>query len=201
LASTSELGRPLAFGRALDVGCGLGRVTRALSARFGECVGVDIADRMVERARELNGDRTNCTFVSATDLSAFVPSSFDLVYSRLVLQHLPSPAAARRLIGELLRVTSSDGLAVFQVPRSIPARNRLQFRRRLWTALRAAGVTPRFAYERLRLHPIGLIAVPEDDVRATVERAGAVVGLVEPDDQAAPPARSFRYFAWPAQAP
>src|SRR5688572_28220560 len=41
--------------RALDFGCGPGRLTQALSLHFGEAVGVDISGPMVELAEQLNG--------------------------------------------------------------------------------------------------------------------------------------------------
>src|SRR5262249_14322414 len=43
----AQLGHPQQYRRALDFGCGLGRVTRALADRFEECVGVDISENMV----------------------------------------------------------------------------------------------------------------------------------------------------------
>ncbi|MHB1309788.1 MAG: class I SAM-dependent methyltransferase [Limisphaerales bacterium] len=37
---------------ALDFGCGVGRLTRALAARFERVHGVDISDTMIQHARE-----------------------------------------------------------------------------------------------------------------------------------------------------
>jgi 2-polyprenyl-3-methyl-5-hydroxy-6-metoxy-1,4-benzoquinol methylase len=39
-------------GRALDFGCGAGRLTQALAKRFARCTGVDIAASMLEAARK-----------------------------------------------------------------------------------------------------------------------------------------------------
>ena len=47
---------------ALDFGCGLGRLTRSLSRRFETAVGLDISEKMVEQARELNVDFPGCEF-------------------------------------------------------------------------------------------------------------------------------------------
>src|ERR1700734_2237527 len=41
-------------GKALDFGCGVGRVTQALAPRFTSCVGVDISRQMIDKARSLN---------------------------------------------------------------------------------------------------------------------------------------------------
>ena len=38
----------------LDVGCGVGRFTRALAGRFREAIGVDVSDEMIARAAEFN---------------------------------------------------------------------------------------------------------------------------------------------------
>jgi tRNA/tmRNA/rRNA uracil-C5-methylase (TrmA/RlmC/RlmD family) len=48
-----RLGRPQQRERALDFGCGVGRITRALAQHFEEAVGVDISKDMVRRAQEL----------------------------------------------------------------------------------------------------------------------------------------------------
>jgi SAM-dependent methyltransferase len=197
LISAEALEATATFGRALDFGSGLGRLVRAMSARFDECVGIDVSPCMVERARELNADRANCTFsVGRGPAIEYEPRSFDFVYSRLVLQHL-SRSSALRAVAELVRVAKPDGLVVFQLPWHLPLRNRLQPRRRLWHTLRALGLPPRFLRERLLLHPVSLIAVPESAVRAVVETAGARIALSEPDDEAAPPSRSYRYFVRP----
>jgi ubiquinone/menaquinone biosynthesis C-methylase UbiE len=93
-------------GIALEVGCGLGRVSRALAGRFEEVVGVDIAEGMVRRARELHADVPNLRFVRAPgdDLAFAGSTRFDLVYSRLMLQHLPGPASVREHLVEFIRV-------------------------------------------------------------------------------------------------
>ena len=49
--------------RALDFGCGVGRVTQALAGHFAEVVGVDIARSMLARARRLNGFGSRCLYV------------------------------------------------------------------------------------------------------------------------------------------
>ncbi|MCL4517913.1 MAG: class I SAM-dependent methyltransferase [Thaumarchaeota archaeon] len=101
--------------RALDFGCGVGRVTQGLSAYFEEVVGVDISPRMIELAKRHDGS-SKCAFIAnpRPDLSAFPDGTFDLVYSNITLQHMD-----RHLIElymkEFLRVVSSDGVVVFQL--------------------------------------------------------------------------------------
>ena len=106
--------------RALDFGCGVGRVTRALATRFGEVVGLDISPEMVRLAKAYNEDRPGCTFaVNTSDRIAQPTGAFDFVYSRLVLQHIP-PGLASGYVAELVRVLSPCGLLVFQLPTPEP---------------------------------------------------------------------------------
>jgi SAM-dependent methyltransferase len=197
LERTAALGGPARRGRALDFGCGAGRLTRALSLRFDEAVGVDVSPEMVRRARELNGDRDNVELVvnAAPDL-AFLPSrSFDLAYSNIVLQHLPSSDLAASFARELLRVTAPDGVAVFQAPDAIPLRFRLQPLRRAYAGLRRLGVPARALILRTPLQPMRMTPLPRARVEALVADAGADLLAVEPDG-----AFGFRYYATGAAA-
>ena len=116
LATLDELGIDPS-GRALDFGCGAGRLTQALGALFDDVVGVDVAPAMIEIAEEHNrlGDR--CTYVlnQAEDLSVFPDSQFDFVYSNIVLQHVGTKLAMG-YITEFLRVAKPGSIVMFQVP-------------------------------------------------------------------------------------
>jgi len=116
--SLDELGRPLGRRRALDFGCGVGRLTQALCGHFEECVGVDIAPSMIRLAKRYNRHQRRCRYdVNDTiDLRRFEDGCFDLVYSNLVLQHM-RPELARGYVREFLRVVNVGGLAVFTLPR------------------------------------------------------------------------------------
>ena len=167
------LERPLKRRSALDFGCGAGRLTRALAEHFDRSVGVDVSPTMVEHARRLNADQP-CEFVAndQPDLCGFRDDDFDLVYSRLVLQHMPSPHAILRYVGELVRVLAPGGLLAFEVATHIPLQHRLQPRPRLYGILRRSGVSPETLYHRLNLHPIRMSFVPADRVEAGLTGAG-----------------------------
>ena len=126
LAAGARHGVPAARARALDFGCGVGRLTRALAERFDEVLGLDLSGAMVERARELNADRPNCRFeVNATaELPALGNGSFDLVLSLITLQHVSDRAAVRSYLRELARVLAPGGLLAVQVPVHVPRRVR-----------------------------------------------------------------------------
>jgi len=70
------------YGRVLDVGCGSGAISLALSDLFDEVVGIDISERALEFARmnaALNG-RENCRF-HYSDLYSEVRGQFDMIVS------------------------------------------------------------------------------------------------------------------------
>lgn len=110
------LGLAVPSGRALDFGCGVGRLTRALTAYFDECVGVDVAESMIDRARGFD-EAGDCRFIvnRSSDLALFDSNSFHFVGSFLVLQHM-SEELAKRYIAEFVRVLLPGGLGAFQIP-------------------------------------------------------------------------------------
>jgi ubiquinone/menaquinone biosynthesis C-methylase UbiE len=172
-----RLGHPELRQRALDFGCGVGRITRALAQHFDEAIGVDIAEDMVSRARELNADKPGVSFVVnvASDLARFDDAAFDLVFSSIVLQHVPDRSTIEGYVAEFCRVVRPGGLVMFQLPTHIPAVYRTQWRRRLYGGLRRLGVGARFLYRRLRLFPIAMSYVPEPAMVRLIESTGASV--------------------------
>ena len=197
LEVTERLGRPRRHERALDFGCGVGRVTRALGLRFGEAIGIDISAGMIEHARRLNEGFPTCDFRlnAAADLAQLDGDSFDLVYSSIALQHIPTVAEVERYITELVRVARPDGLVVFGLPTHIPFPWSLQPRRRAYSALRQLGLSEGWMLRRTPLTPMRMTRVPESDVRALLGRVGATVLETETIDEG--PVSSLRYYASP----
>lgn len=114
-----ELGIHPGGGRALDFGCGAGRLSNALATHFDEVVGVDISEPMLTEARRLDRSDGRITFRlnERPDLSSFDDNTFDLVYTDLVLQHLP-PELAESYVREFARITRAGGVLVLGVPES-----------------------------------------------------------------------------------
>jgi ubiquinone/menaquinone biosynthesis C-methylase UbiE len=193
-----SLGRPARGERALDFGCGVGRLTRALSARFDSAVGVDISAGMVDQAQRLNEGFPACDFrVNATaDLAQLETGSFDFVCSSIALQHIPTIQEIECFVTEFLRVARSDGLVVFGLPYYIPSLWSFQPRRRVYALLRQLGVSERWMLRRTPLTPMRMTTVPEADVRVLLEREGAPVLHTERIDEG--PIRALRYYVSPA---
>ncbi len=104
-------------GKALDFGCGVGRLTQALAAYFPEVHGVDISESMIKLAQEYNQKDTRCVYHLNTknDLKIFADATFDFVYSKITLQHMER-RYAENYLKEFLRVLKPGGLIVFQLP-------------------------------------------------------------------------------------
>src|SRR2546425_513901 len=121
MADLDRLRPSLRRGSALDFGCGVGRITRALSEHFESVVGIDIARSMIAQARVLKRSYPRCRFVvnRAPHLRQFPTGGFDVAYSRLVLQHLPPPAVTRDG-RELIRGLAPGGALMFQLPTEMP---------------------------------------------------------------------------------
>jgi len=116
----------------LDIGCGLGRLTRRLNDLFGHVVGVDVSSEMVKGAKEANPD-LEFRQVSGVDLQEFENESFDFVFSYIVLQHCPDQAIVLKYLAEFARVLKKGGTAVFQLPTSFYPR----WKRVYWRAMRS----------------------------------------------------------------
>jgi SAM-dependent methyltransferase len=94
--------------RVADLGCGVGLVTALLAELVGpegHVVGVDASAAQLAQARErmpLGGTNIGLVEASATD-TGLPPASFDLVYCRFLLLHLPEPERALREMWALLK--------------------------------------------------------------------------------------------------
>jgi SAM-dependent methyltransferase len=178
--------------RALDFGCGVGRVTQALAEHFEEAIGVDIAPSMIAQARLHNRQGELCRFVlnETDDLRAFQTASFDFIYSNIVLQHV-KPRYVRRYLHEFVRLLAPSGVAVFQLPshRLVrPSRvGRLAWLPEpVWQGWRRFRLL--FDFPRMDIH-----GIPKTDVIAHVERSGGRVIDVVPDTSTGPTWSGFRY--------
>jgi ubiquinone/menaquinone biosynthesis C-methylase UbiE len=103
--------------RALEIGCGPGRLMRPLSASFQEIHGIDVSDRMIRLAeRNLEGiEHAQVRTTSGADLSPFASQHFDFVYSYAVFQHIPSRDVVLQYLREAVRVLKTGGILTCQL--------------------------------------------------------------------------------------
>lgn len=185
----------LAPGRrvALDYGCGVGRLSRALAGSFESVVGVDFSASMLEEARRANAAFANLRFVQndGRALGDVASASIDLVYSMIALQHVPA-AWQRDVIREFGRVVAPGGAVVFQTP----ARHRFSSLSGLALGLvgnRLLNLPRRLVHGAGRVMEVH--ALPRAKVVSLLEESGLVVHDVERHDVAGPAFESYRYWA------
>lgn len=115
-----ELAPDLRRRKALDFGCGAGRLTQALCHYFEDCRGIDIAESMIELANKHNRYGKRCIYHlnKKDDLSLFRENEFDFILSIIVLQHM-KPEYSKKYINEFIRLLAPGGMAVFQLPAAV----------------------------------------------------------------------------------
>jgi ubiquinone/menaquinone biosynthesis C-methylase UbiE len=144
---------PTGRDRLLEVGCGIGRMTRAFAARFGRVWAVDTSPELISVADEYLAAFPNVQvgLLNGIDLREFGDDSFDFCFWYPALSHTPNPRAHVRYLREMGRVLAPGGRAYFQLNslRLPPVRN-----------LRT---------ERLRLVGFNRLGTPDTWVRARRE--------------------------------
>jgi trans-aconitate 2-methyltransferase len=105
--------RPIPGGRAVDLGCGTGELTRALHEQLGaaETVGIDTSAAMLAKAKVYAGSGVRFEEI---DIGVFAPARpFDLVFSNAALHWVPDHPS---LLERLARAVAPGGQLAFQVP-------------------------------------------------------------------------------------
>jgi ubiquinone/menaquinone biosynthesis C-methylase UbiE len=102
--------------RALDFGCGVGRVVIPMAEQIEKVVGIDISAGMLAEARRNCQDRglNNIELFMSDDNLSALQDHFDLVHSCIVFQHIEVPRG-RRLFARLLQLLSPGGMGAIQV--------------------------------------------------------------------------------------
>jgi ubiquinone/menaquinone biosynthesis C-methylase UbiE len=102
--------------KALEIGCGPGRLMRPMSRHFLELHGVDVSDEMIARARQKLSGIPNAYphLGDGSSLKMFEAETFDFVYSYAVFQHIPSREVVLQYLRETHRVMKTGALARLQ---------------------------------------------------------------------------------------
>lgn len=105
-------------GACLELGCGVGRVTRFLAGRFKTVIGVDVSKGNLEICKrymnESGLDNVEIRLLASPSDLAAMPA-FDFLYSVIVFQHNPPPVM-KYMLDTLLAKLRPGGIAYFQVP-------------------------------------------------------------------------------------
>jgi SAM-dependent methyltransferase len=101
----------------LEIGCGLGRLTRVLAERARRVWAFDISSEMLRQGRELNEHLNNVEWVHSdgTTLQPVGDGAASACFSFVVFQHVPDPAITLGYVREMGRVLRPGGWTAFQV--------------------------------------------------------------------------------------
>jgi SAM-dependent methyltransferase len=179
IAYLDAVATPYGRRRLLDFGCGMGRVTQAFASFFERVDGIDVSAEMIARARECNqaGDAVHFHH-NASDRLPFETGAFDVVYTALVLQHVPRPLTLGYL-REFVRVTAPGGIIYLQAPGRCLVAEGESF---------ASPIDTREG--RMQIH---MNVCPREIVEQTLRAAGGVCIDVRQDGRAGPAFESFTY--------
>lgn len=99
--------------KALDFGCGVGRITLPIARRCESVVGVDISENMLKEARR-NSERfslENVDFVKGDDDLTKVSGEFDFIHSFIVFQHI-KPKTGEAIFKKFVEMLADGGIGV-----------------------------------------------------------------------------------------
>ncbi|GAB6056479.1 class I SAM-dependent methyltransferase [Methanobacterium movens] len=175
MEESSDLKYPFQRRKVLDFGCGVGRLSRALSNYFDSVYCVDISENMIDQGRKLNKDYKNLKFIlnNKANLEVFEDGCFDMIYTNLVLQHITEKDIIKFYISEFIRVLSNNGLLIFQLPSSMSTIGKIDPRRRLYRFLKLLNFSENFLYNKLKLSPMTMNFIPENEIVELIKNNNA----------------------------
>ena len=163
--------------RVLEIGCGIGRLAKPLSARVGSVVGVDLSEEMIRRGREYCTDCANVELHRTDGSLGFLESgSFDFVFSHIVFQHVPRKAYVERYLRDAHRLLKPGGILRVQVD----GRSRQFFRRFVadsWSGVVFSERDLRCRLERVGLRVTEVRGAGTQYLRATAEKPTGIPSL------------------------
>lgn len=102
--------------KALDFGCGVGRLTLPLASKCQTVTGVDISSNMLKEA-EKNAVSANISNVGFKESKQFFSGSskeYDFVHSFIVFQHI-KPKEGEKIFAEVVKMLKTGGIGVLHL--------------------------------------------------------------------------------------
>jgi SAM-dependent methyltransferase len=97
--------------KAIDFGCGTGRSTRFLQKLGFDAVGVDIAEDMIKKARQIDPNE-DYRLIEDGDFSQFEEGAYDLILSAFTFDNIPTRNRKIELFGKLGALLKIEGKIV-----------------------------------------------------------------------------------------
>ena len=97
----------------VEIGCGVGRLSRAMSSEVGRIDAFDISQQMLDIAQQAGLPNVTFQLSKGDDLQPLQDNSADLVLAYCVFQHLPSLDVLRNYVGEMARVAKPGSICAF----------------------------------------------------------------------------------------
>jgi SAM-dependent methyltransferase len=102
----------------VEIGCGVGRLTRVIAPEVGQVIALDISQKMLAIARRANLPNADFRGADGFALPGIPGRSVELALGYCVFQHPPSHSALKSYLAEMYRVTKAGGMIAFTlVPR------------------------------------------------------------------------------------
>lgn len=163
---------PIDNTKALDFGCGVGRLSHALVDYFLVVDGLDVSPTMIAKANELNSDLKNRIFffVNENTKTNYEDNTFSFIFTTIVLQHIPYPQQIE-YIKEFARILKPGGVMVFQIPtkdiRQLSVVQKIKSTVRVRERLSKIGIG---SYHHMQMN-----VVNEDEIKTVLDNSGCEV--------------------------
>lgn len=102
-------------GTVIEIGCGVGRITRAISKEVGHVIAFDLSREMLEIAKQQSLTNVEFRLANECKLWGVADESADLVLAYCVFQHLPNLACLRTYLEEMVRAAKPGAVIAFTV--------------------------------------------------------------------------------------
>jgi len=97
----------------VEIGCGVGRLTRVIAPEVGRVIALDVAEKMLAIAGQANLPNVDFRLAQGFALPGIPDGSVNLSLGYCVFQHLPSLLALKSYLAEMHRVTKAGGTIAF----------------------------------------------------------------------------------------